>query len=88
MNQVKSSSLSAGSEVAAGIAYMCAGAFCMVALDVAVRTLLEDYALAQVIQLRSLFALVLIALIIVQRRRTAVLRTRRPGWHLYSGHCL
>ena len=68
--------------IGAGIAYMSAGAFCMVALDVAVRTLLEKYSLVQVVQLRSFFALVLIALIIVQRRRTAVLRTRKAGWHL------
>lgn len=68
--------------IAAGIAFMCAGAFCMVALDVAVRTLLEDYALTQVILLRSVFSSLLIMLIIVQRRRTAALRTRKPAWHL------
>ncbi len=60
---------------------MCAGAFCMVALDVSVRTLLEQYSLTQVVLLRSVFAAVLIMLMIVQRRQTAVLRTRRRAWH-------
>ena len=41
-----------GSGIGPGIAFMCAGAFCMVALDVAVRTLLEDYSLVQVVFLR------------------------------------
>jgi len=72
-----------GSAVGAGIAYMCMGAICMVALDVAVRTLLETYELVQVIFLRSVFAFVLIALIIVQQRQTSALRTRQPGWHLF-----
>jgi len=75
--------LSTRSGIGTGIAYMCAGAFCMIALDVAVRTLLENYALTQVILLRSAFALVLIALLIVQRRQTHVLRTRRVGWHVF-----
>jgi drug/metabolite transporter (DMT)-like permease len=75
--------LSTRSGIGAAIAYMCTGALCMVALDVAVRTLLEEYALTQVILLRSVFAFVLIALLIVQRRRTAVLRTHRAGWHLF-----
>jgi drug/metabolite transporter (DMT)-like permease len=74
---------SPGSGIASGIVFMCAGAFCMVGLDVAVRTLLEDYALTQVVLLRSAFALLLIALLIMQRRRPAALRTRRPGWHLF-----
>jgi drug/metabolite transporter (DMT)-like permease len=73
---------SASSDKAAGIAFMCAGAFCMVALDVAVRILLEDYALTQVVLLRSVFALVLIMLMVVQRRNLAVLRTHRTGWHV------
>ncbi len=75
--------LSIGSGTGAGIAYMCTGVLCMVALDVTVRTLLENYALAQVILLRSVFAMVLIELIIVQRRQTHVLRTRRAGWHVF-----
>lgn len=73
---------STGPNIGAGIVYMCFGALCMVALDVAVRTLLEKYSLTQVILLRSGFALVLIAMIIFQRGRTAVLRTRRSRWHL------
>lgn len=68
---------------AVGIACMCAAALCMVALDVAVRTLLEDYALVQVVMLRSAFALVLVFALIWQRRRLTVLRTRRIGWHLF-----
>ena len=61
---------------------MCAGAFCMVALDVAVRTLLERYPLTQVVQLRSLFAFIFIGLLIMRRRQPSILRTRKPGWHL------
>ena len=68
---------------AVGIACMCAAALCMVALDVAVRTLLEDYALVQVVMLRSAFALILVFALIWQRRRLTVLRTRRIGWHLF-----
>jgi drug/metabolite transporter (DMT)-like permease len=72
-----------GSAIGAGIVYMCMGAICMVALDVAVRSLLETYELVQVIFLRSVFAFVLIALIIVQQRQVSALRTRRPGWHVF-----
>ncbi len=75
--------LSNTAPAAVGIACMCAAAFCMVALDVAVRTLLEDYALAQVVMLRSAFALVLVFLLIWQRRRMPALRTRRAGWHVF-----
>jgi drug/metabolite transporter (DMT)-like permease len=74
---------STGPGIASGIACMCAGAFCMVALDVAIRTLLEDYSLTQVVLLRSVFAFVLIALIIVQQRQIAELRTRKAGWHVF-----
>lgn len=77
------SQLSAAGPAAVGIACMCAAAFCMVALDVAVRTLLEGYALAQVVMLRSVFALVLVSALVWQRRRMAALRTRRAGWHLF-----
>ncbi len=45
--------------------------------------LLEDYSLIQVVFLRSFIALVLVALIVLQRRQIEVLRSRNIGWHIF-----
>lgn len=60
---------------------MCLGCFCMVALDVSVRFLLERYSLLQVVLLRCTFSAVLILVIAAARGELGKLGTRRPGWH-------
>lgn len=70
-----------GNPVAAGIALMCLGCFCMVALDVSVRFLLEKYSLLQVVLLRCTFSAILILAIAAARGDLDRLRTKRPGWH-------
>jgi drug/metabolite transporter (DMT)-like permease len=66
-----------------GIAYMCAGAFCMVGLDATARWLLQTYSLPQMVVLRCLFSVSFIVAFVAARGEFGSLRTARPGWHLF-----
>jgi drug/metabolite transporter (DMT)-like permease len=66
-----------------GIALICLGAICMVGLDASARMLLETYSLPQLVLLRCLFSISLIIAFTAARSGFAVLRTHRPGWHVF-----
>ena len=69
--------------VGPGIALMCAGVMSMVGLDVTAKLLLEDYGLSQLVLLRCGFSVLIIGwYAIVSGGGVAVMRTRRPVWHL------
>jgi len=65
----------------AGIAFMLAGVVCMVGLDVTAKWLLQDYALTQLVFLRCMFSILLVAAYGLSRGGPAGLRTRRPLRH-------
>ncbi len=74
-----------GTRVGAGIASMLAGAFCLSAMDAVAKWLGTDYALAQIVAGRSLFALPPVFLLAWLTGGWAALRTRRPGVQLFRG---
>jgi drug/metabolite transporter (DMT)-like permease len=74
-----------GTRVGAGIASMLAGAFCLSAMDAVAKWLGTDYALAQIVAGRSLFALPPVFVLAWLTGGRAALRTRRPGIQLFRG---
>jgi drug/metabolite transporter (DMT)-like permease len=67
---------------AAAIALMILAVLAGVGLDAVGKWLLDDYALAQFIFLRSVFGALAVLVITVFTVGLPALRTRRPGWHL------
>lgn len=67
----------------------CAGVACFSVNDMAFKLLSGDYALHQLVLIRSLVAMaVLLAVLVPRHGGLAALRTRRPGLHLLRGCCV
>jgi drug/metabolite transporter (DMT)-like permease len=76
---------SAASRKLAGIAFMLAGVFSMVGLDVTAKWLLGNggYSLPQLVFLRSVFSVIIVLVFVIATRGAASLATSRPGLHVF-----
>lgn len=73
--------VSTGDQPARGIRYMLAAVACFVVMDALIKWLSATFPTMQVVFFRSLFALVPIALLVMQQGGLSRLRTRRPKMH-------
>lgn len=69
----------------AGVSLMAFAMFMAAGIDVSVKALASDYSTAQIVLLRSLFALPIVLLICQRQSGLKALATPRWGWQIYRG---